>query len=229
MTTRAPDRYVETLARLQRFAETPEAGQAQGKALTIALSRQAGSRGAEIAQAVGAKLGWSVFDHELLDRIGQEKGLQAQLLERLDERHMSWLEEMATAFALHSASAETRYLRSLLELFASLSRAGHCVIVGRASAQVLPADTTLRVRIIAPRADRIAQVQRSKHLSAAEAERWVDRTDQERRGFTQHYFRKDPWAAECYDLILESSRLGIETCADLIARAAQALEAGLSP
>jgi cytidylate kinase len=219
-----PDRYVETLAKLQHFAETPEAARAKGKPITVAVSRQAGSRGAEISQVVGTKLGWSVFDHELLDRIAQEKGLNARLLEQLDERHMGWLEEMATGLATYSASAETRYLRSLLELFASLSRAGHCVIVGRASPQVLPAETTLRVRVIAPRADRIANVQRSKHLSAAEAEQWIDRTDHERRRFTQHYFRKDPWAAEQYDLVLDSSRLGVETCADLIARAAQAME-----
>jgi cytidylate kinase len=218
------DRFVEALARLNRYAESKPGTRRPRPPLSIALTRQAGSRGAEVARAVGARLGWTVYDHELLRRIAEEKGVQGRLLEMLDERHMGWLEEMMASFAIGQASHETTYLRSLLELFATLGEVGHCVIVGRGGAHVLLPETTLRVRIIAPRADRAATVARNQHLSPAEAEKWVDRTDWERKRFVEHYFNRNPEDPLGYDLILNSSRLGIEGCAGVIAGAAHTME-----
>src|SRR6516162_5248086 len=94
--------------------------------LTIALSRQAGSRGAEIARAAGARLGWPVYDHELLKIIAAEKGLHSRLVEQLDERGVSWLEGIILAFGTREGGREGTYLRALLELFGSLSKIGHC-------------------------------------------------------------------------------------------------------
>jgi cytidylate kinase len=219
------DRFVEALARLQQRAASMSKPRSSRAPLSIALSRQAGSRGAEVARAVGARLGWPVYDDELLRRISAEKGLQARLLEQVDERHMNWLEEMVASLYMEGTGSETGYLRSLMELFAALGDAGHCIIVGRGSAQVLPAATTLRVRVIAPHAERVVEIERRRQLSRAEAEKWVDRTDRERKQFIEHYFRKDPEEPLAYDLVLNSSRLGIDTCAELIARSAQVLDA----
>ena len=98
---------------------------------------------------MGGQLGWPVYDHELLDCIAEEKGLTARLLEHMDERLVGWLEESVRAFCTQEGSQEGVYLKALLELLASLGKAGRCVIVGRGAAQVLPAETTLRVRVIA--------------------------------------------------------------------------------
>jgi cytidylate kinase len=223
MISTASDRFVEALARLNRYTQSAPPRRVKPP-LSIALSRQAGSRGAEVARAVGERLGWPVYDQELLRRIAAEKGLQARLLEMLDERHMSWLEEMAASFCLCEASHEGSYLRSLLQLFAALGEAGHCIIVGRGSPQVLPAASTLRVRIIAARADRIAEIERRRQLSWAEAEKWVDRSDGERKQFVQHYFRTDPNDPLGYDLVLNTSKLSVSTCADLIVQAARAAD-----
>jgi cytidylate kinase len=216
------DRFVEALANLEGHAEKRRQG--QRPPVSIAISRQAGSRGAEVARLVGERLAWPVYDHELLDRIAQEKGLKRQLLERLDERHAGWLEEMITGFCVGGSSKEMRYLRSMLELFATLSEQGHCVIVGRGSQHVLPAEQTLRVRVIAPREFRIASLEKKGDASRREAERWIDRTDAERKAFVKHYFARDVDDPQGYDLIVNSGRLSLPTCAELIAAAARAME-----
>jgi len=56
---------------------------------TIAVSREAGSGGASIAREIGRRLGWAVYDHELLDKISAETGLRTELLESLDENGTS--------------------------------------------------------------------------------------------------------------------------------------------
>jgi cytidylate kinase len=223
MISTTSDRFVEALARLTSRAKSPPQMR-EKPPLSIALSREAGSRGAEIARAVGAKLGWTVYDHELLDRIAQEKGLQAKLLELLDERHMGWLEQAIATACVRGGGDEMRYMRSLLELFATLGDAGHCVIVGRGAPHMLRPESTLRARIVAYRPDRIAAVVENQKLSREEAEKWIDRTDRERTRFVKHYFHHDPLDPLGYDLILNSSRLGVATCADLIVASAQAME-----
>jgi cytidylate kinase len=195
--------------------------------ITIALSRQAGSRGAELARIVGARLGWPVYDRELLDRIAQEKGLSTRLVESLDERHIGWLEEFVRAF-VSEGGREGAYQRGLLEILASLSKAGHCVVVGRGAAQALPAEKTLSVRVVAPRDFRIAEVQRRDGLSADQAERWVDARDRERLAFVKGHFGTDPDDPVRYDLILNSARMSVEDAAALIVQAARALEARLA-
>jgi cytidylate kinase len=230
--TGTSDRVVEALARLNRYADTLE-GHAKGAPapISIAISREAGSRGAEIARAVGARLGWPVYDHELLDRIAEQKGLSPRLLEHLDERYVGWLEEAVRAFCLREGGREGSYLKGLVELMASLGKAGHCVIVGRGGPHVLPSATTLRVRVIASRPFRVAVVQKSQNLSAAEAQRWVDAHDRERLRFADRHFGVNAADPGLYDLMLNSERLSVEECSSLIAQAAKALEgrAGLAP
>jgi cytidylate kinase len=195
--------------------------------LTIALSRQAGSGGADIARAVGAALDWPVYDHELLDRIAAERGLSTRVVEQLDERHGGWLEEAVREFCTAEGSKDGVYLRGLLGLLVALGKEGHCVIVGRGAAQVLPDESTLSVRVTAPRSDRVARIARSKGLSAAEAERWVEQHDAERLRFVKHHFHVDAADPMLYDLVLNSRRLTTEECAAIIVQAARAVEAHL--
>src|SRR5947208_8930939 len=65
---------------------------------SIAISREAGAGGASIAREIGARLGWAVYDHELLDKISAETGLRSELLESLDERTSHWLVDSLAAF-----------------------------------------------------------------------------------------------------------------------------------
>ncbi len=223
------DRVVEALARLHRYVEshpTPE----QTPPLTIAISRQAGSRGAEIAQAVGARLGWPVYDRELLTHIAQEKRFNERLLDHLDERCTNWLEEIIAGFSTqYHSPTDWTYLKQLLRLLVSLRQVGHCVIVGRGAGHVLPASTTLHVRVIAPRALRVSKTEKQKGLSKAAAERWIDQTDNDRTHFVKHRFNMDPDDPLNYDLILNSGRYSTEECAELIVQAARVKDAQPKP
>jgi cytidylate kinase len=223
------DRVVEALARLHRYVEsrpTPK----QTPPLTIAISRQAGARGAEIAQAVGALLGWPIYDRELLTHIAQEKGLNERLLDHLDERCTNWLEEILTGFATqYHSPTDWTYMKQLLRVLVSLGQLGHCVIVGRGAGHVLLAPTTLHVRVIAPHALRVSKTEKRKGLSKPEAERWVDQTDSDRTRFVKHRFNMDSDDPLNYDLILNSGRYSTEECAALIVQAARVKEAQLKP
>src|SRR5262249_41909304 len=114
-------------------------------AWTVAISREAGSRGSSIAHRVGELLGWHVYDRELLQKIADEKGLRVRLLEHVDEKHTSWLESSLEGLQTGPRVSEVAFARYLVETVYALAALGECVIVGRGSAFILPPQSTLRV------------------------------------------------------------------------------------
>jgi cytidylate kinase len=187
------------------------------RAFAIALSREAGARGTGTARAVGALLGWMVYDHELVERIAQEMKLRSSLV--------SWSQECVEAFASVPAVSGAAYVRRLSETLLSLAAHGECVIVGRGAAQALPAETTLRVRLVAPVAWRVEAVAGKFGIAREDAARRVATTDRERVRFVKDHFHKDPTEATQYDLILNASRFSVGECADLIVEALHRLQA----
>jgi hypothetical protein len=77
---------------------------------TIALSCEAGANGPAVARAVGDRLGWHVYDHELVELIAREMGVRADLLESLDEKRRSWLQEAFEAFVAGLPLSEVAYV-----------------------------------------------------------------------------------------------------------------------
>src|SRR5438067_11372207 len=60
--------------------------------LTIAISRETGARGGIIGRRVGRKLGWQVYDQELLEYLIQESAVQQGLRESLSPEASRWLD-----------------------------------------------------------------------------------------------------------------------------------------
>jgi len=206
-------RLTEGLARAQSLWQSAK-GQA-GQALTIALNREAGTQGTTVAQAVGARLGWPVYDHELLEHIAREKGLRLSLLESLDEKPQSWFLECIQAFVGESLG-ESGFVSHLVETIVSLGRLGRCIIVGRGAVHLLPRETTLN--------DRIAAYAQHFGVAREEAARQVETQDRQRASFVQNHFHKDVADPHNYDLILNTARWSVEECADAIVEAVNRLQ-----
>src|SRR5262249_54531512 len=160
-------RHWETKARNQ--------GEQKRKAFTIALAREAGSSGTLVAEELGKRLDWPVYDQLLLERIAQEMGLRTQLLKSVDERRKSCLLEVVEGFPAPGVS-ELAYVRHLTEPLLSLGTHGDCVIVGRGAPHILPKETTLRIRLVANLDDRIAAISSRLNLSHDKAAKWVAQT-----------------------------------------------------
>lgn len=195
---------------------------------TLAITREAGTPGTSVAREVGSRLDWPVYDHELVELIAQETGLRTSLLDSVDEHHRPWLLECFESLGSARRLSESGYAVHVFETVVTLGTRGHCVIVGRGSAHILPSFSTLRVRLVAPIQDRIAYAAEQHNLSREEAARWVEKTDRERMEFVKAHFFKDPADPRHYDLILNTSRWSVSECADLIVRALRQLESRLS-
>lgn len=194
------------------------------QACSIAISREAGALGTTVAREVGERLGWPVYDHELLERIAQRIHVPVRLVEQIDERPVSWLQECLETFAAVPFVREVTYVRQLFDLIEALGEQGRAVIVGRGAAHLLPSRTTLRVRLVAPLTGRIETIRREQGVSFESAARFVNEADAQRRRFIQDHFQKDADDPRHYDLLLNSSRCSIADCAELIIEALHGLQ-----
>jgi cytidylate kinase len=228
-----PDRVAETWQHLSsHWEQRRDAGARRSDllpptphALTIALSREAGAQGTAVGRELGTRLGWPVYDHELVERIAQEMGANTRLLESVDERRVSWLLEEFEALMSAPYASESAYVHRLVKTVLALGTHGECIIVGRGAALMLPAETTLRVRLIAPLKSRSAAMSKRLGVPEVEATRQLEALDRERNTFVQDHFFKDPADPRHYDLILNFTRFGVAGCAELIVDALDGLQA----
>ena len=86
----------------------------------------------------------------------------------------------------------------------------------------MPARSTLNVRLIALLSDRVAYTGQWLRLAEDEAAEYVRKRDSGRADFLTTHFHRNPDDVHQYDLLLNTSLLGEELCAELICRAAQA-------
>ena len=201
-----------------RAAPAPTSGEAGPvrPPFSIAISREAGALGHTVAAEVGRRLGWPVYDREILDKIGEDMRRPPRHLQALDERPGSWLEEFLAGLSSQHSVSPDRYLKYLVGAVRGLGEIGRCVIVGRGANFILPAQTTLRVRLVASAADRARVMAQRLGLTPREAVAWAEKTERQRAEFVRRAFRQDVADPHHYDLVLSMSRLPVDEAADAI-------------
>lgn len=208
--------FAESLAQIERHWEARRQRGHAPPGFTIALARQAGTPAAAVARALAQRLGWTIYDRELLEKIAQEMGLHASLLETVDEKRVNWLlQSMENLLAVPQVN-EFAFLRHLAKTVLALGMHGDCIIIGRGAAHLLAPEMTVRVRLVAPRVHRIARLAQKMGLSPELAAQRLDETDRERFEFVRQHFFVDPTQPENYDLVLNTEQLSADGCAEII-------------
>jgi cytidylate kinase len=190
--------------------------------LTIAFSRESGARGGTIGRRVGSKLGWQVYDQELLEYMAQDTVVRQGVLENLTPVATVWVEEQLQQLLREQNISQHPSIQNLAHIVLALGAQGEAVLIGRGAGFILPRATTLHVRMIAPLEERIAYMSEWLRLTREEAARKVCDSDARRNEFINTHFHRNPDEVHQYDILLNASHLGEDVCAELIAQAARA-------
>lgn len=188
--------------------------------LSVAVSREAGARGGTIARLVAEKLAWQTYDQEVLEYTAQNPVIRQGMEGELSPACADWVNRRLEELERTCGLGRNADVFHLAQVVLGLGAQGQVVLIGRAAGCILPRETTLNVRIVAPLTDRIAYLGQWLRLPAAEAAERVRQRDERRGEFVTTHFRRSPGDVHQYDLVLNSSLLGEDGCAELIARAA---------
>jgi cytidylate kinase len=192
----------------------------------ICISREAGAGGGTIARQVGTRLDWKVFDHEIVDAIAQRMAVPIEEVQSVDELAPSVMQDWILPLREEHYAPQEAYLDHLAKLIEAIGRAGDSVIVGRGAGFLLPRESTLSVRIIAPLKVRAARLAERMGVSFRTARRAARDLDKRRAQFERTMHRADPTDPHQFDLVLDSNSLGIAVSVEILVRA---VEAGLPP
>jgi cytidylate kinase len=206
----------------------------------VTISRQLGSGGEEIGQAVARALGAAYLDKEILQLAAARFGTNADIAAaddrqyRLMNRLITMLLQRAPAATVIDSVAVSTPLgprlitradfRQVLdEVMREVAQRGQAVIAGWGGQAILQsAPHVVHVHVTAPLDARVQRVAAQRGLTSAEARRLVQASDRERAEYLQSEYGIDWLSPELYDLIINTGRLTADAAVSLIVTAARA-------
>lgn len=189
----------------------------------ITISREFGSGGRTIGHLVAKKLGIPFYDKDLVDHIALESGFANQYIEEHGE-HSPGNSFLAYAFShqgdpsiMHGMSTADFLWSIQCNVILQLADKGPCVLVGRNADYILKdREDCLHAFIHADKAFRADRIVRLYGESEKSPLSRLQDKDKRRRVNYHHYTGRTWGASHNYDICLNSSRLGVENCADII-------------
>lgn len=188
----------------------------------ITISREFGSGGRTIGKLVAEQLGIPCYDQELIEKLAEKSGFTAEYVSERSEyaERAGWLSNAFASRAFHGGMNNQDYLWWIQrKIILELAEKESCVIVGRCADYILREQADcLRVFIHASmekRAERIVRVY--GETKAAPEKRLADK-DKRRAAYYQFYTELEWGRAQNYHISLDSGELGLERCAEMIAK-----------
>lgn len=203
--------------------------------LVITIGRQCGSGGKQIGQALAERMGVNCYDKELLTLAAKNSGLCEELFETHDEKPTSsFLYSLVmdtyslgyTTSAYMDMPINHKIFLAQFDSIKKLADEESCVIVGRCADYAL-ADypNTVSVFITGDDDQRIEWLKELYKVDAAKAKDIMVKTDKKRASYYNYYSSKKWGDSRSYDLCLNSSKLGMDGCVDMILEFAKAKQA----
>jgi cytidylate kinase len=180
----------------------------------VAISREMGSGGYEVAAAVAKALGFEYMDREILLLAAREHAVPEEKIADVADRHLSLWERFD--------EEKRRYLTFIEAAYYSFAEKGNLVTAGRGGPFFLrDVSHALRVRIMAPFEVRVRRVMGREKLAHKAATAKVRDYDREMAGRIDYLFGLDWTLPENYDLVINTEADAWQFYIDLLAAAAR--------
>lgn len=186
------------------------------KQVMISISREFGSGGRRIAEKVAEDLGLPLYDRNLLDAIAKEKDVDAEHLQKFDEKPRNPI--LSRSVSGHSNSMEENLVKMQFEYLQKKADSGESfVVLGRCAETALKGrEGLVSVFVLGDREEKLVHVKDKYQLSDTEATLKMVRHDKKRKLYHNRYSDFKWGDSRGYDLCINSSRLGIEKTAAMI-------------
>jgi cytidylate kinase len=179
----------------------------------ITISRGSFSRGKEVAEKVAERLGYQCIGRDVLLATSEEFNIPEIKLIRAVHDAPSVLDRFTYGKDKYIAFIQAALLRNFRRdnvVYHGL--AGHFFVRG--------VSHVLKVRIISDLADRVKLEMEREKISEKEAQRVIEKDDEERRKWSRSLYGIDTWDPSLYDLVIHIHKLRVRDAVDLICHTA---------
>ena len=201
------------------------------KKVIITIARQYGSGGREIGEKVAKYLGIPIYDKQLITDAASKGSINEDILKSVDESAAnSLLYTLAMGSNILGTTMHFGYKMPIndklfilqSEVIKEYAEAGSCVIIGRCADYVLrDFENVFRIFIYGDLDHRITRIEeRHPEVKSSQIVDVINKTDKRRASY-YNYYTGNKWGKyDNYDMAINSSTLGIEGTAMLIAACA---------
>jgi cytidylate kinase len=185
----------------------------------VAMTREMGSGGREVARGVAERLGLKVILHEMVEHdLAEHMHVQDSAVHHLFEGSATLRERLQVG--------RKRLARYAIEEILELARQGNVLIRGWGACVILRDVTHVaRVRVCAPLEARVRAIsQRSGVDNPVTARQEIERNDAAHKRTLKAAYGVDREDALLYDLVLNTGRTSLNTCVSLVCNLVQAPE-----
>ena len=192
----------------------------------IAISRDYGSGGLEIASRLAERLGVPVYNKNITDIASERSGIKKSYFDKVDEQPTdSFLYTLAVNALTLSANlspydnalSSDKLFNLQAEVIHEIADSQDCVIVGRCANYILRDEPDcVSIFITAPIEFRTQRIMESEKLNEDDARKLIETTDKKRDSYVKYYAGRKRRDLRFYNLAIDSGVLGIEKSVELI-------------
>lgn len=193
----------------------------------VTIARGYGSGGKEIGSKVAEAYGIQCYERRILTLASQLSGIDEDEFKKVDEkiREKNWrtilnkLPMVTTSEAmLQKFVSDDLLFEYQAKIIRTLKDSESCVIVGKAADYVLrDCPNVVSVYIEAPREYTRRRIMEKQFVPPDIADNMITRTDKYRADYYAQYTHGNYWTNPVnYDITLNSARLGIDGCVNMI-------------
>jgi cytidylate kinase len=183
----------------------------------ITISELYGTDGDKIAQEVAKSLNYTYYGEEELLKAADQMGFLTDV-QKMDEKSPAPLERFF--------SEKPRvYLDRLQSVIYEVAKRGDAVFFGKGSQLLLNSfGCALHVLVTGSPEKRIDRIMRQKGVGREIAEKMMEGSDHDKKGFFRFAFKEDWLNPHLYDLIFNTDKLSVESAAKMVVDAARSEE-----
>ena len=198
--------------------------------------REFGSGGQYVGEELAKRLGIKLYDKELLQQAAKDSGFCEEIFENHDEKPTnSFLYSLVMdTYSVNGYSTASfldmplnhKVFLAQFETIKKIAERESCVIVGRCADYAL-ADhpDCINTFIKADMSFRIKMISKRANITENKAKDMIQKQDKQRASYYNYYTSKKWGDSKSYDLCLDSSKLGIDGCVDMILKFREIMDA----
>ena len=191
------------------------------------IGREFGSGGKEVGEKLAQRLGIKLYDKELLQHAAKESGFCEEIFENHDEKPTnSFLYSLVMDTYSVSGYSSAPFLDMPLnhkvflaqfEAIKKIASQDSCVIVGRCADYALSENPDcINIFIHAEIEQRMKTVSKRLNITENKAKDIIQKKDKQRASYYNYYTSKKWGDSTSYHMTLDSGKLGIDGCVDMI-------------
>lgn len=183
----------------------------------VAIGREFGAQGCDIAEKLAEKLGVKLYDRQLVEEAAKKLEMDEHTVQKADEVSAKDIEGLKTTYGVGNFYLSTQVLDAQADIIERVAQNESCIIMGRCADYILKdRDDCLKIYIYAPFDVRTKHIAEKYDMSMFSAKRLVGQMDEKRDTYYKYVTGNRRGEHDGKDAMFDSSIMGVDGTVDML-------------